>query len=542
MSATAVAAAAMVALTASQAPGIPLPLAGPSAEDPARGAEDTPSADGNGPYHTELPPLESPDPSGRPGHSDDADEPVVTGAAEAGIPATVLSAYQQAESTLRGEQPGCNLPWQLLAAIGKVESGHARGGAVDARGTTVEPIRGPRLDGNGFARITDTDGGAFDGDAAYDRAVGPMQFIPSTWATWGADANGDGARNPENIFDAALAAGRYLCAGGRDLSNAADLERAILSYNRSRDYLHTVLSWLEFYRKGVHEVPDGSGELPDSPGAGNPDKPAVRPADDEQPKQQQEQPKEKLEPKPDPEPGKDEASDAPKPPGKGDRDPDGDVPPDEDSEDGTGEAPEDDEDGPDSGPNTPPEEKPDGDTPGDEDPEEDPDQPGEDPDEPGEEPEDPDEPGEEPEDPEEPDEPGECPVAPEDPDTEEPGEEPEEPGEGTDESSEDPESEDPETTDPDGDGGDPEDPDAEDPDGDGEAPDDPDAEDPDAEDPDAEDPEDGCEGADGDTPEEDEQPRDGERPADEAGATGGTGDSGAGSDDAARSEEAARTE
>ncbi|WP_332330032.1 lytic transglycosylase domain-containing protein [Streptomyces sp. WMMC1477] len=538
MSATAVAAAAMVALTASQAPGIPLPLAGPSAEDPARGADDTPPADGNGPYHTELPPLESPGPSGRPGHSDDADEPVVTGPAEAGIPATVLSAYQQAESTLRSEQPGCNLPWQLLAAIGKVESGHARGGAVDARGTTVEPIRGPRLDGNGFARITDTDGGAFDGDTTYDRAVGPMQFIPSTWATWGADANGDGARNPENVFDAALAAGRYLCAGGRDLSNAADLERAILSYNRSRDYLHTVLSWLEFYRKGVHEVPDGSGELPDSPGAGNPDRPAVRPADDEQPK-------EKREPEPDAEPGKDEESDAPKPPGKGDRDPDGDVPPDEDPGDGTGEVPDDGADGPDSGPNTPPGEEPDGDTPGDEEPDEEP----EDPDSPDEEPEDPEQPGD-PE--EEPDEPGECPVDPaepgdpEDPDTEEPGE-------GTEEPSEDPEVEqpdagDPEATDPDGDdpedpdgdGGDPEAPDAEEPDGDGDDPEDP--EDPDAEDPDADDPEDGCEGADGDTPEEDEQPRHGEQTADEGGATGGTGDSGADADDAARPEDAARTE
>ena len=49
--------------------------------------------------------------------------------AEAGIPATVLAAYKKAEAALAESKPGCELPWQLLAAIGKVESGQARGGA-----------------------------------------------------------------------------------------------------------------------------------------------------------------------------------------------------------------------------------------------------------------------------------------------------------------------------------------------------------------------------------------------------------------------------
>ncbi|MBU7599632.1 lytic murein transglycosylase [Streptomyces sp. P38-E01] len=271
MTATAVAAAAMVALTASQAPGVEIGAPGPGAEEPA--TDGRTSADGNSPYHTELPPLDSPEiPDGkdRPGGSG----PGRAGAGAAGIPATVLTAYRNAEKKLAAERPGCNLPWELLAAIGRVESGQARGGALDSDGNTLRPIRGPVLDGNGFALIKDTDGGAFDGDKRFDRAVGPMQFIPSTWASWGADGNDDGVSDPNNIHDAALAAGRYLCAGGRDLSRAADLERAILSYNRSREYLRTVLSWLEFYRKGTHEVPDGKGTLPDSPGAGNPSRPA----------------------------------------------------------------------------------------------------------------------------------------------------------------------------------------------------------------------------------------------------------------------------
>ena len=252
---TAVAALAMAALTASQAPGELVTQRNPTAGTPS---DDVP-IDGGSSYRTELPPLNTP---GKPGSSIDLPGGAV--AAQSGIPASVLAAYKKAEEELRRSRPGCNLEWELLAAIGKVESGQARGGAVDSEGTTLKPILGPQLNGNGFARITDTDNGRYDGDTTHDRAVGPMQFIPSTWASWGADGNGDGESNPNNVYDAALAAGRYLCAGGRDLSVDAQLHRAILGYNHSQQYLRTVLSWLEFYRKGTHEIPDSGG----TPGAG----------------------------------------------------------------------------------------------------------------------------------------------------------------------------------------------------------------------------------------------------------------------------------
>lgn len=268
MGATAVAALAMAALTASQAPGVEPPQA--TADDEARaGASTADGTPGDGSYHTELPPLDSPTPPG----SSPTPQHAREGEGAAGIPATVLAAYRKAERSLAESDPGCRLPWELLAAIGKVESGQARGGAVDENGTTLKPILGPVLNGAGFANITDTDDGVFDGDTVHDRAVGPMQFIPSTWDNWGADGNGDGRRDPNNVFDAALAAGHYLCAGERDLTVKDDLDAAILSYNHSNDYLRTVLSWLEFYREGVHEVPDGDGILPTSPGAGGADEP-----------------------------------------------------------------------------------------------------------------------------------------------------------------------------------------------------------------------------------------------------------------------------
>ncbi|WP_409468695.1 lytic transglycosylase domain-containing protein [Streptomyces sp. HC307] len=239
---TALAAAAMAALTASQAPGTTSARAAAPAE-PAAGRG--PSVSGDTPFRMELPPL-------RVRKAETAETAQVGGA----LPASVFAAYRRAETRLAHSAPGCRLRWQLLAAIGQVESGQAGGGRVDADGTTLTPIRGPRLDGVSFALIRDSDGGAYDGDVVYDRAVGPMQFIPSTWAVWGADGNGDGRADPHNIFDAALAAGRYLCAGGRDLSVPGDLDAAILGYNHSRAYLRTVRAWFAYFLEGHRVVPD----------------------------------------------------------------------------------------------------------------------------------------------------------------------------------------------------------------------------------------------------------------------------------------------
>ncbi|MFE1311487.1 lytic transglycosylase domain-containing protein [Streptomyces sp. NPDC058755] len=262
----------MAALTASQAPGAVPARASEPVRKPAA-TEHGPSVSGDTPYRTDLPPLRT----GAPRHRS---TPGVPGGA---LPATVFAAYRRAESELARTAPGCRLRWQLLAAIGQVESGQARGGRVTPDGTTVTPILGPRLTGGAYAVVRDTDGGAHDGDAVYDRAVGPMQFIPSTWAHWGADGNGDGRTDPNNVYDAALAAGRYLCAGGRDLSNPADLDRAILGYNRSEAYLRTVRAWYAYYLTGHRVVPDRPAEARHRPEPSHPStpKPAPKPSDRE---------------------------------------------------------------------------------------------------------------------------------------------------------------------------------------------------------------------------------------------------------------------
>ncbi|MGH3780087.1 MAG: hypothetical protein ACRDRO_05480 [Pseudonocardiaceae bacterium] len=140
-----------------------------------------------------------------------------------GIPGVMLDAYQRAARTLAATRPGCHLSWSVLAGIGRIESGHASGGRVDAAGNTLGPILGPRLDGSaGMATIPDTDHGLLDGDPVWDRAVGPMQFIPSSWRSWGVGS-------PDNIYDSTLAAGRYLCAGGADLSDPAQQQAAVRS-------------------------------------------------------------------------------------------------------------------------------------------------------------------------------------------------------------------------------------------------------------------------------------------------------------------------
>ena len=187
---------------------------------------------------------------------------IVSTASTSGIPSAALAAYQRAETVINAADKSCQLSWQLIAAIGRVESDHGRtnGNTLDAQGVARPGIYGIALDGtHGTSRITDTDAGQYDADARFDRAIGPMQFIPSTWSVVGVDADGDGERNPQDIDDAALATAVYLCSGSNDLSTTAGQRAAVYRYNHSSSYVDLVLSIAAAYLDGEFtSVPNGT--------------------------------------------------------------------------------------------------------------------------------------------------------------------------------------------------------------------------------------------------------------------------------------------
>ncbi|MEX1171831.1 MAG: M23 family metallopeptidase [Chloroflexota bacterium] len=157
------------------------------------------------------------------------------------IPAALLPVYRAAAATCPG------LPWEVLAAVGAIESHHGRGHADPTTGQVAPPILGPPLDGrDGRARITDPtqpDGWA--------RALGPMQFLSTTWQVWGRVAPGrPSAAVPDvhNAWDAIYGAAAYLCGSAGRIT---DLSAALFRYNHSHRYVAQVLAKADEYRAVV---------------------------------------------------------------------------------------------------------------------------------------------------------------------------------------------------------------------------------------------------------------------------------------------------
>jgi cell wall-associated NlpC family hydrolase len=150
------------------------------------------------------------------------------------IPPFLLPHYEAA--------PVCaGLPWQVVAAIGFIESDHGEGRVDPVTGNTDPPILGPALDGSaGNMAIPATPAStANTGDPVWDHAVGPMQFLTSTFDAWAVDASADPTPTPNNAFDAIANAGRFLCNGATRLDS---VEGAIRRYNNSATYVADVLA------------------------------------------------------------------------------------------------------------------------------------------------------------------------------------------------------------------------------------------------------------------------------------------------------------
>lgn len=220
-----------------------------------------------------------------------------------GLSIVTVDAYIRA-----AQRSSCSVDWALLAGIGRIESNHGRlgGASVSRSGQVSTTILGPLLDGgetereaangrqtdepsqavtevaqagrraaqaaagsslwnllrssgdganvdealadqgNGFAVVIDSDGGRLDGNDQWDRAIGPMQFLPETWSKWATDGNGDGVSDPHNLYDAAAAAGRFLCDLSRTRSPSPS--SFVLGYNASTSYVRSVLATAQALR------------------------------------------------------------------------------------------------------------------------------------------------------------------------------------------------------------------------------------------------------------------------------------------------------
>ena len=188
---------------------------------------------------------------------------------EGRMPAVAHDAYVAASAAAPSVAAGCAVDWTVLAGIAQVESHH---GQIDPEhhlapnGDVLPDIRGAALDGTGGTEgVPDTDGGELDGDASWDRAMGPLQFIPTTWREMGRDGNGDGVADPDNLYDAALTAAAHLCLRDPgDYADRAQLREALVGYNPSGRYADQVLSWVDEYRSQPLEdvIASSSAEPP----------------------------------------------------------------------------------------------------------------------------------------------------------------------------------------------------------------------------------------------------------------------------------------
>lgn len=161
-------------------------------------------------------------------------------AAQSEIPTDLFQVYMAAAATCPG------LPWQVLAAVGWVESRHAGGRSDPATADVTPPIVGPPLDGSGGVRAI-RDAAQPDGWA---RALGPMQFLSTTWIAWATlapDRPPGASPDVNNAWDAIYSAARYLCGGRERLD---DVKSALLRYNRSGAYVEQVMTKAVAYGLG----------------------------------------------------------------------------------------------------------------------------------------------------------------------------------------------------------------------------------------------------------------------------------------------------
>jgi cell wall-associated NlpC family hydrolase len=152
------------------------------------------------------------------------------------IPHRAMHAYATATVLLTEEQPDCHLSWVTLAGVGRTATDHGRvnGGTITEDGTMSEPID--------TVEVRD-----FAGDlVSVPGAAGPLQLSPDVWERFKASPT-EGTPDIQNIDDAALTAGRAMCAGGRDLSDGDGWLDGVSVLQDEPLFLHRVLATANVY-------------------------------------------------------------------------------------------------------------------------------------------------------------------------------------------------------------------------------------------------------------------------------------------------------
>lgn len=173
------------------------------------------------------------------------------------VPVSAYEVYTAAAEAMREADGRCELTWHLLAGAAWVESEHGELGTsrINPEGIATPPLFGARIS------PVDSDGGALDGTSSMDRTVGPFQFAPQVWRQVGVDADGNGRRDPQNLYDAALAYSVLLCNGKRDLGVRAQLAAALQNINTGVGYAEDVLAAIRYYRTHPDVVEEDTATL-----------------------------------------------------------------------------------------------------------------------------------------------------------------------------------------------------------------------------------------------------------------------------------------
>lgn len=167
------------------------------------------------------------------------------------IPKPAMHAYAWATVTLEQELPDCNLSWVTLAGIGETATNHGRtgGNSLASDGTPAKPI--------GTIAVRDFSGSVI----SIGGSAGPLQLAPSVWQQWATSASG-GEPDIQDIDDAALTAGKALCANGRDLATGEAWLAGVSTLHEAPLFLHRVLATATVYGTvGEHQQPPDPAAL-----------------------------------------------------------------------------------------------------------------------------------------------------------------------------------------------------------------------------------------------------------------------------------------